>query len=158
MNPVKRFIGAVLRLFEHKRIHAFHIRFEGQIYYVCARCAGLYLGVLVGFPSSLVLIFLISTLHILGDLLSTLIALLFALPTILDWTTQRLALRESTNPLRFISAFLAGFALAWYLIVPISLLTKLLFLVVVFSFIGLFSFIDRRPLRQRIELKEDNKF
>jgi uncharacterized membrane protein len=68
-----------------------------------------------------------------------------ALPTLIDWVTQRLALRESTNRIRFSTALLAGFSFAWYLVAPISLPHKIIFLFIFLTFISIFSFIDRRP-------------
>ena len=37
------------------------------------------------------------------------LALLFALPAVVDWMTQIVGLRESTNQLRIVTGFLEGF-------------------------------------------------
>lgn len=145
MNPGKRAVAGVLHAFEHKETHAFRVHFDGRLYFVCARCSGLYLGVASGFPLVLVLGFALPSLLRLGDLVTDLVCLSLALPTIVDWCTQRLALRESTNRLRFVSAFLAGIALAWYLLAAVTLVHKVFFLFGVLAFIALFSLVDRRP-------------
>ncbi len=81
----------------------------------------------------------------LGDLATDFLCLVLALPTLIDWVTQRLALRESTNRIRFITALLAGFSLAWYLVAPVTIPHKLIFLFIILGFISIFSFVDRRP-------------
>ncbi len=81
----------------------------------------------------------------LGDLGTTLVAVLISLPAILDWTTQRLALRESRNGIRFGTALPTGFALSWYLLSPVSILVKIPVLVAVLLFLIIFSYIDKRP-------------
>ena len=145
MNPGKRAVAAVLHFFEHKETHAFRVHFDGRLYYVCARCSGLYLGVVLGLPLTLTFGLAVPLLLHLGDVLTDLVCLGLALPTMIDWTTQRLALRESTNRLRFASAFLAGFALVLYLLAAVTLVHKLLFLFGVLAYVTLFSLVDRRP-------------
>jgi len=141
---LKRLVSAMLRLLEHKRSHAFQVYFDGQIYYVCARCSGLYLGVLLGLASALPLMLLAPVLLSMGDLPTTLLCLGLASPALLDWTTQRLALRSSTNPLRFATGLIAGLSLAWYVASPVTIIVKLLVIFTVLVFISLFSLIDRR--------------
>ncbi len=154
MKVIKYVIAAILRFFEHKRVHAFEIHFDGRLYYICARCSGLYLGLGGGFLLiSFLWIFIPNWLYF-GDILTTLFCLGLALPTLLDWTTQRLALRKSSNPIRFGTALFGGLSLAWYLIVPITLFFKLVFLFFIMLFVSVFSFIDRRP---PLETSEEEK-
>lgn len=144
MNPFKRLIGGILSFCEHKQIHAFRIQINSRIYYVCARCSGLYLGIFLGFFFSFIMLLYIPIFFSLGDLGTTLIAVLISLPAILDWTTQRLALRESRNGIRFGTALPTGFALSWYLLSPVSILVKIPVLVAVLLFLIIFSYIDKR--------------
>lgn len=158
LNPGKRAVAAVLHLFEHKETHAFHVQFDGRLYHVCARCSGLYLGVALGFPLMLVLGLAMPFFLHLGDVPTDLVCLGLALPTMVDWSTQRLALRESTNRLRFASAFSAGVALVWYLLAAVTLVHKLFFLFGVLAFVSLFSLVDRRPRSQdESEKKQHDK-
>lgn len=156
LNPGKRAVGAVLHFFEHKQEHAFPVHFNGRLYYVCARCSGLYLGVVFGLPLSLVLALVMPSLFHLGDVITDLVCLGLALPTIIDWSTQRLALRESTNRLRFASALLAGFALVLYLLAAVTLIHKILFLFGVLVYVSLFSLIDRRAYPESGSSTEDH--
>ncbi len=102
------------------------------------------MGIILGFPLVLIIWIIMPEIMNLGDLLTDLLCLSMALPTVIDWTTQRLALRQSTNKIRFATAFLAGFSLAWYLIAPVQILHKVLFLFAFLTFISIFSFVDRR--------------
>lgn len=145
LNPGKRAVAAVLHFFEHKETHAFRVHFDGRLYYVCARCSGLYLGVVLGLPLTLALAFAMPFLLHLGDVPTDLVCLGLGLPTMIDWSTQRLALRESTNRLRFATAFLAGFSLVLYLLSAVTLVHKLFFLFGVLAYVSLFSLVDRRP-------------
>ena len=145
VNPFKRLLGLIFRFCEHKEIHAFKVKLNDQIYYVCARCSGLYLGMFSGFPIALLLLSIAPVVYQLGDMTTTGLALLLALPAMLDWTTQRLAWRESRNGIRFWTALPAGFSLSWYLISPVSFIIKVPVLFGVLVFLVVFGLIDRRP-------------
>ncbi len=145
MNPLKRVAGVILRFFEHKRTHAFQVTLEERVYFVCARCSGLYGSVVVSFPLVLILHLFVPPLFFTDALVTDVFCLCLALPTMLDWTTQRLALRESTNRIRFFTAILGGFSLEWYLLSFVNMIHKILFLAAIFAFILIFSTIDRRP-------------
>lgn len=145
MNPLKRLAGAILSFFEHKRNHAFQVTLEDRVYFVCARCSGLYGSIAVSLPLVLILHLFVHPFFYTDALFTDLFCLSLALPTILDWTTQRLALRESTNRIRFSTAVLAGFSIEWYLLSFVDMIHKILFLAVIFGFVLVFSSIDRRP-------------
>ena len=73
-------------------------------YFVCARCAGSYLGFLIGFLGILIW-------NMIPYLALEFIMLTFAMPVIVDWGSQYLSNRTSTNRLRLITGFLYGFVL-----------------------------------------------
>jgi len=89
--------------------------------------------------------FFVPLVYQLGNIHTTILALLMALPAMLDWTTQRLAWRESRNAIRFWTALPAGFSLSWYLLTPVSFIVKVPVLFSVLIFLVIFGFIDRRP-------------
>jgi uncharacterized membrane protein len=157
MSLGKRILGAILSFFYHKKIHAFKVQLDDITYYVCARCSGLYLGIFLGFPISFVMLVFFPLFYSLGDMGTTLVAIMFSLPAILDWTTQRLALRESRNGIRFWTAMPAGFALSWYLISPVSFLVKIPVMIMVLLFLVVFFFIDRRTYSNDTDQKKENK-
>ncbi len=156
MSIGKRILGGILSFFYHKKIHAFKIQLDDKTHYVCARCSGLYLGIFIGFPISFIMLIFFPIFYNLGDIGTTLIAVFLALPAILDWTTQRFALRESRNGIRFWTALPAGFSLSWYLISPVSFLVKIPVMVGVLIFLAVFFFIDRRIYPASID-EENNK-
>ncbi|MCQ6253820.1 DUF2085 domain-containing protein [Methanocaldococcus sp.] len=82
---------------------------------VCARCFGIYTGILLG-------IFIYPFIKNLNDFkVPNKIYLIIALtPMAIDGTTQLIGLRESFNELRFITGFIAGFVVIFY-ILPIFL-------------------------------------
>ena len=53
-----------------------------------------------------------------------LFCVLFASPTILDWLTQALDWRESTNKLRLFTGFLLGIGTALFSLMPLSLIIR----------------------------------
>jgi uncharacterized membrane protein len=142
---LKRLVGAILHFFEHKKNHAFQVSFGDRVYFVCARCSGLYGSVVVSFPLVLILHLFVPPVFFTDALITDVFCLCLALPTLLDWTTQRLALRESTNRIRFFTAVLAGFSIEWYLLSFVNMIHKILFLAAIFGFVLVFSAVDRRP-------------
>jgi hypothetical protein len=90
------------------------------------------------------MLFLFPIIYGLGDIGTTMVAVAISLPAILDWTTQRLALRESRNGIRFWTALPTGFGLSWYLVSPVSFIIKIPVMVAVLLFLAVFFFIDRR--------------
>jgi uncharacterized membrane protein len=157
MSLKNKFLGAILSFFYHKKIHAFKVELDGKTYYVCARCSGLYLGILLGFPFSFIMLLYFPIFYSLGDLGTTLVAIFISLPAILDWTTQRLAMRESQNGIRFWTALPTGFALSWYLISPVSFLVKIPVLIGVLIFLAVFFFIDRRTYPEHDDEENQNE-
>ncbi|MFX1509308.1 MAG: DUF2085 domain-containing protein [Promethearchaeota archaeon] len=157
MGLGKRILGGILSFFYHKQIHAFKIHLDGQTYYVCARCSGLYLGIFLGLPVSFIMLFFFPIFYSLGDIGTTIIAFTISLPAIVDWTTQRLALRESRNGIRFWTALPTGFALSWYLVSPVSFIIKIPVMVAVLLFLAIFFFIDRRTYSDTTNASNENQ-
>lgn len=74
---------------------------------ICARCSGIYLGMLGGIAGGL---FLAGR----GRIVPGVVAALLIVPLALDGTTQALGLRESGNLLRFVTGILTGAGgMAW---------------------------------------------
>lgn len=107
MENEKEFSLLFLLLAHHetKDLHrTIHVRLVGKDYYLCARCAGKYLGVLGVFILSLILGLQIPA------WLHWLITTFFPLPSTVDWLTQRKGMRESKNWIRIITGYLLGIA------------------------------------------------
>jgi uncharacterized membrane protein len=80
----------------------------GRHVYLCARCTGTVLGFVAG------------SIIVLGypGLYSV---VLLALPALIDWGTQKLCLRESTNMIRVLTGFSLGLASRWSLSLDLGL-------------------------------------
>jgi hypothetical protein len=76
-------------------------------------------------------------------------ALLFAFPAIIDWTTQTVGLRESTNPVRLGTGFLEGLGILFLSVTDTSALTRLLLVSAVSVGVVVGSVLMRRLLRQK---------
>lgn len=92
--------------------HCLRLTFRGKSIYFCARCSGIYGGLLLGIP----ILFLLDALTP-GVLLQPtwtwfLIALAMGFATTTDWVTQRLTPRKTTVRIRAVTGFLSGFGLA----------------------------------------------
>ena len=80
---------------------------------ICARCAGIYIGLFAG-----VIAFLIFPMIEERFMRTTMYVA--ALPMAIDGLTQALGLRESTNPLRLVTGFVAAFAFGMWALVAIE--------------------------------------
>ena len=76
------------------------LNLNGGPVYLCARCTGTALGFVAG--------------SLIGSAsASPYIIILLALPALIDWGTQKLCLRESTNIMRVMTGFSLGLASRW---------------------------------------------
>ncbi|AIJ05196.1 hypothetical protein JH146_0346 [Methanocaldococcus bathoardescens] len=78
---------------------------------VCARCFGIYTGFLIGMVIYLFL-------KKLDDfkIPNKWYLIISSIPMVVDGTTQLIGLRESFNELRFITGFIAGFTITFYIL------------------------------------------
>jgi len=74
---------------------------------ICARCVGIYAGLLAG-----IMLFLL--LPVLRERTMRIVAFLAVTPLAIDGLTQLAGLRESTNPLRLSTGIVAGLALGMW--------------------------------------------
>ncbi|MDH5791764.1 MAG: DUF2085 domain-containing protein, partial [Candidatus Bathyarchaeota archaeon] len=99
-------------LIEHhppwQRDRCLSLSLKGRRVYLCARCSGTVLGfvagsiIVLGYPSLYSVV-------------------LLALPALIDWGTQKLCLRESTNMIRVLTGFSLGLASCWSLSLDLGL-------------------------------------
>ncbi len=119
-------IGKILlQIFQHNPRHFLKLNIFGKEFYPCARCFGLYAGILTG-------VFLLSPfwlgfLHTEKFVLIFIIAWIFALPNIIDWTTIKTNLRKGKNSIRIISGFSQGIGITiYFLVLPASIMFKII--------------------------------
>lgn len=87
--------------------HCLRVSVFGHSLYLCARCAGIYGGLLIG----IAFLFLTSV-PLTPPWFWFLLAVGFGMATVTDWVTQRLTYRKTTNHVRAISGFISGIGLS----------------------------------------------
>lgn len=80
---------------------------------ICARCTGIYIGLFAGIIAFLIF-------PMIEERVMRTTMYLAALPMAIDGLTQALGLRESTNPLRLVTGFVAAFAFGMWALVAIE--------------------------------------
>jgi uncharacterized membrane protein len=76
---------------------------------ICARCTGIYLGLLAG-------LFAFPLIRMLRERVMRVVALVAIVPLGLDGVTQLLGFRESVNPLRVATGVIAGLAFGLWIL------------------------------------------
>lgn len=76
---------------------------------ICARCTGIYLGMLAG-------LFAFPLIPVLRERVMRMVAFVAILPLGLDGLTQLFGLRESVNPLRVATGLIAGMAFGLWIL------------------------------------------
>lgn len=132
------------RIIAHR--HWVTIRLFGKEFHFCARCSGTVLGFLA---LKTLLTMLSSTYYSLIPLHIILpISLTLAMPSIMDWTTQTLGLRQSNNNLRFTTGFLEGAGIQLLSLIETSSLIKLLLLLTIGLSVLCIGFFGRRLIQR----------
>jgi len=115
----------IMRFIEHNPDHSLKINLFGKSFNPCARCFGTW----VGFISGLLLFFpfLFGLYYIDNFALVFSISWLFVIPSIADWTSVKLELREGDNNVRFIVGVLHGIGvILYFFVLPASILFKII--------------------------------
>jgi uncharacterized membrane protein len=118
--------------------HCLRVSFMGRSLYFCGRCSGIYGGLIGG------LIFLIIfQIQLNPEWFWFFVSVALGFTTVIDWMSQRLTPRKTTNFVRASTGFMSGLALAiiFYLA---NLFYMLVALAVMSSSIGLVGLIENR--------------
>ncbi|MFX1481870.1 MAG: DUF2085 domain-containing protein [Promethearchaeota archaeon] len=118
--------------------HCLRVSLFGRSIYLCGRCTGIYGGLGLG----LLVLFLIRV-QLQPDWFWFFISLVLGFTTIIDWMSQRLTPRKTTNIVRASTGFMSGFALAivFYLA---NLLYMLVALAAMSASVGIVGLIENR--------------
>lgn len=110
------------QIFEHnKRSHSIEFAWKGKVHFMCARCTGMYIGMLLFFSISI----LFSQANISFPLAGSSafwFAWIMAVPAILDWSTSKVGFRTTNNAIRFITGYFLGIGIIVYFWVGWSLI------------------------------------
>ncbi|RLI51955.1 hypothetical protein DRO61_01050 [Candidatus Bathyarchaeota archaeon] len=110
--------------------HWFTIHAFGKKLRLCARCSGVVLG-FIFFKSLSTPLFMSFSSIVIPIKTGFILAIIFALPAVVDWMTQVVGLRESTNRLRIITGFLEGIGVLLLSLTDLSSLAKFLIVSIV---------------------------
>ena len=80
---------------------------------VCARCTGIYAGILAG-------LVLFRLLPAIRERVLRMVAFAAAMPLAIDGLTQLAGLRESTNPVRIATGLIAGLAFGFWILTAVE--------------------------------------
>ncbi len=118
--------------------HCLRLSFRGKSVYFCGRCTGIYGGLGIG-----VLFLWLFNVSLQPDWLWFLIALVFGLSTVIDWTTQRMTPRKTRNSVRFVTGFFSGVGLAIVFLLA-NLFYMLITLAVMVISVGIVGIVESR--------------
>lgn len=113
----------IISFLEHNE-HCIELNIFGRKIKPCARCFGKIIGIFVSLILSLPFVFG----YLKIDFATAFIlSWILAFPSILDWSSVKLGIREGNNKIRFITGFLLGCGVVTYLVImPASILFKIL--------------------------------
>ncbi|MFW9845753.1 MAG: DUF2085 domain-containing protein [Candidatus Thorarchaeota archaeon] len=132
--------------------HCLRVTFRGHSMYFCGRCSGIYGGLGLG-----IIILFAFNISLESDWLWFLISLAIGFATVVDWVSQRLTPRKTTNFVRAITGFISGFSLAIIFFLG-NLLYMLIALIVMGVTVGGVGIVENRRtsrLRAMLEAEED---
>jgi uncharacterized membrane protein len=87
--------------------HCLRVSIRGHSLYLCGRCTGIYGGLVIG-----LLVFFLFNMKLTPIWLWFLISVILGFATVVDWMSQRLTPRKTTNNIRALTGFCSGFGLA----------------------------------------------
>jgi uncharacterized membrane protein len=118
--------------------HCLRISFRGHSLYLCGRCTGIYGGLGVG-----ILFLFLFSIDLTPRWLWFLIAVALGFTTVVDWVSQRLTPRKTTNIIRAVTGFFSGVGLAIVFYLG-DLVYMLVALAIMSASVGLVGLIENR--------------
>ncbi|MFW9807522.1 MAG: DUF2085 domain-containing protein [Candidatus Thorarchaeota archaeon] len=130
--------------------HCLRVTVMGRSIYLCGRCSGIYSGLGLG-----LLFLFILQIQLTPEWFWFFVAVVLGYTTIIDWMSQRLTPRKTTNLVRASTGFLSGLALAIIFFLG-NLIYMLVALASMSASVGLVGFIEnRRRNAYYKEIKEE---
>lgn len=118
--------------------HCLRVSIGGHSLYLCGRCTGIYGGLALG-----LLILFLFNIVLTPSWLWFLISVALGFSTVVDWMSQRLTPRKTTNTIRAVTGFCSGIGLAIIFYLS-NVLYMLVALAVMSVSIGLVGLIENR--------------
>jgi uncharacterized membrane protein len=118
--------------------HCLRISIRGHSLYLCGRCTGIYGGLGIG-----ILILFLFRISLTPIWLWFLISVILGFSTVVDWMSQRLTPRKTTNNMRALTGFCSGLGLAIVFYLG-DLAFMLVALTIMSASVGLVGLIENR--------------
>jgi uncharacterized membrane protein len=131
--------------------HTFYFQFGRTKVYLCSRCSGIVLGVIISFFITYLIQQIFNSRF--SPEIAFLIIIFFPLPGLIDWGTQRMMLRKSTTGSRLFTGFIIGVAAHFISFTGKYYFYTLLITTIYFIILILLIFFGQRKLLK--ELKKE---
>lgn len=129
--------------------HCLRVSFRGHSLYFCGRCTGIYGG--LGLGIILLLVFQVS---LTPQWFWFLFSVILGFTTVVDWMSQRLTPRKTTNHIRAITGFCSGFGLAIIFLIG-DLAFMLIALSIMAASVGIVGLIENRRRTRSLQSMRD---
>lgn len=130
--------------------HTFYFQFGRTKVYLCSRCSGIVLGVIMSFFFTYLVQQIFNTRF--SSEIAFLVIIIFPVPGLIDWGTQKLMLRKSSTGSRLFTGFIIGVAAHFISLTGKYYFLTLLITTIYFSILIILIFFGQKKL-----LKELNK-
>ncbi|MBN2156417.1 MAG: DUF2085 domain-containing protein [Candidatus Lokiarchaeota archaeon] len=97
--------------YEEQADHTIPIDIGGYQFFVCSRCSGTVSGILLMFFIDSVLFEYNNGVEIINPTIAFILSIVFTIPALSDWGTQKLLLRESNDTIRLLTGVFLGAAI-----------------------------------------------
>ncbi len=135
--------------------HTYHLKFGRTYIYFCSRCSGAIIGGIVSL--FFFYFFEISFNFIINPELAIIICLIFPIPCIIDWGTQKLLFRNSTTESRIITGFLVGISLYFLSFTGKYYFFGIFLVILYFSIVALIMYIGYQKELRKLREKDNDK-
>ena len=130
--------------------HTFHFQFGRTKIYFCSRCSGMVIGIILSVFFTHLFQLIVNPQF--SSELALIVIILFPIPGLIDWGTQKLLLRTSSTESRLFTGFIIGVALHLISYTKEYYFLTLIIITVYFSIFFLFFYFGQKRL-----VKELNK-
>ncbi|MBY9008622.1 MAG: DUF2085 domain-containing protein [Candidatus Lokiarchaeota archaeon] len=130
--------------------HTFHFQFGRTKIYFCSRCSGMVIGIIISVFFTHLFQLIVNPQF--SSELALLVIIIFPIPGLIDWGTQKLLLRTSTTESRLLTGFIIGIALHFISFTRDYYFLTLVMVTIYFGIFFLFFYFGQKKL-----VKELNK-
>jgi uncharacterized membrane protein len=128
--------------------HTFFFQFGRTKIYFCSRCSGMVIGIILSVFFTHLFQLIVNPQF--SSELAFIVIIIFPIPGLIDWGTQKLLLRTSTTESRLFTGFIIGIALHFISLTREYYLLTLILITVYFSIFFLFFYFGQKRLLKKL--------